>query len=78
MNLESRAVARRGVEETLEGGAGERGRAHVGVRRRRRASLRGLWLAWVARAGGGVGVSAGGHDGGGAGRSRSEIGRAHV
>lgn len=72
MNLKSRIVARRGVEKTLEGGTAESGGAHVGVRGRWRASRRRLLRAWLT--GGGVGVAAGGHDGGGAGKSRSDLG----
>lgn len=73
MNLESRIVARRGVEKTLKGGTGESGGAHVVMRGRRRASRRRL-RAWLTGGGVGIGVAAGGHDGGGAGKSRSDLG----
>lgn len=74
MNLESRIVARRGVEKTLKGGTGESGGAHVVMRSRRRASRRLLLRAWLAGVGVGIGVAAGGHDGSGAGKSRSDLG----
>ena len=68
MNLESGIVARRGVEEALEGDAAHRWGAHVAVRGRRRAPVRWLLRAGLAGHGVGVWVAAGGHDGDGAGR----------
>jgi hypothetical protein len=66
MDLEGGVVRLRGVEETLERGAGEVGRAEVGEGRCRGAA--GLLLqvrrTLLRRGAGRVGVAAGGHGGG--------------